>query len=147
MLPNNSPHSKFVAKFYSKKRSVELVIPYCHEPASRILAWYKPAFSRFVTTNLLVTVVMKCGDDSQKRQIPRQIFNGTRALRFLEIQDEEVRGDECSGYFGFLEKRYGTFADYTMFVHPDADEHIMINLDSGWVGTRWRCLGYDECVE
>ena len=35
-----------------------------------------------------------------------------------------------ASYFGFLDKRYTSLADYTMFVHPDADEHIMINVDS-----------------
>ncbi|CAD7941554.1 unnamed protein product [Amoebophrya sp. A120] len=130
VLPGNSKHAKFLAQYESQKKSVELVLPYCKEPAARILDWYKEAFTRFVKIHLTVTVILKCGDTPQLRQVPHQVFNHTKELRFLQIEDEDVRGDECSGYFGFLEKRYTSLADYTMFVHPDADEHIMINVDT-----------------
>lgn len=35
VLPPNTKHAKFMANYDAKKRSVELVIPYCKEPAKR----------------------------------------------------------------------------------------------------------------
>ncbi len=99
-------HQQFLAKWRSSKRSLEVVMPYCREPAERILDWWAFAFSGFVLAHIVVTVVMKCGNTPANQRVPLQIFNGTRAVRFLEILDEEVRGDECSGYFGFLENRF-----------------------------------------
>lgn len=129
VLPGSEKHDEFLAKFSSKKRSIELVIPYCKETFDYIWVWWKVTFSRFILSHLKITVVMKCGDSPAKRQVPLKLFNTTAGVRFLEVVDEEIRGDECSGNFGFLEERYESLADYTIFVHPDADEHIMINID------------------
>ena len=98
VLPQGTKHANFMAKYHARKRSVELVIPYCKETVERISDWFQPAFTRFTKSHLVVTVVMKCGDDAKMRQVPLKVFNHTKAVRFLEIQDEDVRGDECSGY-------------------------------------------------
>ncbi|CAD7942081.1 unnamed protein product [Amoebophrya sp. A25] len=130
VLPQGTKHANFMAQYHTRKRNVELVIPYCKETVERISDWFRTAFTRFTKSHLTVTVVMKCGDSPKLREVPKRVFNHTKQIHFLEIEDEDVRGDECSGYFGFLENRYTSLAEYTMFVHPDADEHIMINVDS-----------------
>ena len=129
LSPRVTRHYEFVARSRRRKHQVELVIAYCKESYDGIWLWLQHTFSRLVFSSLKVTVVLKCGDTPERRKVPQRLFNHTHSLNFLEVVDDEIQADECSGYFGFLSERYHTLSDYTIFVHPDAHEHVMLIQD------------------
>lgn len=129
--PVMNKHNEFVASYKMRKKTIEIVFAYCKETKKSIERWLIHTFSRLVWVSLKVTVIMKCGDTPEKRKMHHELFNTTAGVSFVNVDDFEIQGDECSGNFGYVAQRYHTLSDWTLFIHPDASTHIML-IDEVW---------------
>ena len=96
--------------------SVTIVVSACKED----LVFLGRDISHEIRQKTRIAIVQKCGDFRERWQWVPTLY---KSVDFVNV-DDQIRGDECSAYLGYISQRYSTLSNYTIFVHADIQEHV-----------------------
>ena len=126
-----------IASPTATRKNVDLVIVICNrsEEPFWLAAVTNPrvgisagvSLAELARERMSLRFYMKCGDARFHAEFGAELAARWgphfRDVTWVEVFDD-VRADDCSGYMAHLAWEYGALADYTMFLHADAPDHV-----------------------